>query len=61
MCWDVVGVATIYTWAVETKQLSLEELDEVFEAKNPKKKSFALAAAAKRRAKQEREAARSVG
>lgn len=54
MCWDIVGIAVIYVFAVETKQLSLEELDEVFEAKHPKQKSFALAKAARERAKEER-------
>lgn len=56
MCWDIVGVGTIYTWVVETKQLSLEQLDEVFADKHPKKKSFAMAAEARRRAAEEREA-----
>ncbi|CAK9785883.1 hypothetical protein CC85DRAFT_287479 [Cutaneotrichosporon oleaginosum] len=47
MAWDVVGVIVIYTFTVETKQLSLEELDEVFSAKNPKQASFELARAAR--------------
>lgn len=39
---------------METKQLSLEELDEIFEAKNPVKKSKELTREAKRRLRQER-------
>ncbi|WOO79017.1 Lactose permease [Vanrija pseudolonga] len=47
--WDIVGIIVIYLFVVETKQLSLEELDEVFNAPNPKQTSFALAAEAKKR------------
>jgi hypothetical protein len=47
MCWDVVGIIVIYLFVVETKRLSLEDMDSVFEAKNPKKRSFELARAAK--------------
>ncbi|RSH89116.1 hypothetical protein EHS25_002782 [Saitozyma podzolica] len=50
MCWDVVGIIVIYLFVVETKRLSLEDMDSVFEAKNPKKRSFELARAAKERA-----------
>lgn len=39
-------------------QLALEEMAEVFEASNPKKRSFELAAAARQRARVEREAGR---
>jgi len=55
MAWDVVGIVTIYTFVVETKRLSLEEVDDVFEAPNPRKKSEALYKQAKARAKAERE------
>lgn len=58
--WDVVGFAVIWYFAVETKRLSLEEMDEVFTAKNPKKRSFELARAARERAKQEKEAGRTL-
>lgn len=44
----------IYIFVVETKQLSLEELDEVFESPNPKKASFALARQARQAAKERR-------
>jgi MFS family permease len=61
MVWDVVGVIVIYVFTVETKRLSLEELDEVFAAKNPKKASFALAAAARERAREERKSLAAQG
>ncbi|WWC63036.1 uncharacterized protein I303_105635 [Kwoniella dejecticola CBS 10117] len=54
--WDAVGVVVVYLFAVETKRLSLEDLDHIFEAKNPKKESFAIAKAANERYKREREA-----
>lgn len=53
-CWDVVGIIVIYLFVVETKQLSLEELDEIFESSNPKQTSFALARAAKERVRQQK-------
>ncbi|WWC71162.1 uncharacterized protein I206_105115 [Kwoniella pini CBS 10737] len=53
---DFVGVIVIYLFAVETKRLSLEDLDHIFEAKNPKQESFALAKAARERYKREKEA-----
>jgi len=53
--WDLVGLAIIYVWVVETKQLSLEDMDSVFDAPNPKKRSFELFAEAKERAKFEKE------
>jgi hypothetical protein len=51
MCWDIVGIIVIYLFMVETKRLSLEDRDSVFESKNPKKRSFELAGAARERAK----------
>jgi hypothetical protein len=51
MCWDIVGIIVIYLFVVETKRLSLEDMDSVFESKNPKKRSFELARAARERAK----------
>ena len=56
MAFDVIGITIMYLYVVETKQLSLEDLDEVFESKNPKKTSFALVRDAKAMAKREREA-----
>ncbi|EXJ53421.1 uncharacterized protein A1O5_13355 [Cladophialophora psammophila CBS 110553] len=38
--WDAFGVLVIYLFFVETRGRSLEELDELFEAKNPKKASL---------------------
>ena len=37
--WDIFEFAFIYLFFVETKGRTLEELDEVFEAKNPRKAS----------------------
>jgi sugar porter (SP) family MFS transporter len=51
MCWDIVGIIVIYLFVVETKRLSLEDMDSVFESKSPKKRSFELARAARERAK----------
>lgn len=53
--WDVVGVLVIYFFVVETKQLSLEEIDSVFDSKKPKQRSFELARNARERAKREKE------
>lgn len=39
MFWDLVELVFIYFFFVETKGRSLEELDAVFEAKNPRKES----------------------
>jgi hypothetical protein len=55
MAWDLVGFITIWTFAVETKQLSLEEMEDVFVAKKPKQRSFELAAAARQRAREQRQ------
>ena len=57
MCWDLVGIAVVYTFVVETKRLSLEDLDYVFQTDNPKKTSLALRCEAKLRARQVAEAA----
>ncbi|KAJ9616676.1 hypothetical protein H2200_000395 [Cladophialophora chaetospira] len=38
--WDAFGVLVIYLTFVETRGRSLEELDELFESKNPKKASL---------------------
>ena len=56
MCWDIVGFVLVYLFIVETKQLSLEEVDSIFQSPHPKQQSFKLAAEARRRAKEEREA-----
>jgi hypothetical protein len=37
--WDAMEAAFIYFFFVETKGVTLEELDAVFEAKNPRKAS----------------------
>lgn len=58
---DIVGVILIYFFAVETKQLSLEDLDHVFNSPNPKQTSFDLAKAAQERLKAEKEEARNAG
>ena len=54
MAWDIVGVVVIYFFIVETKRLSLEELDDVFEAPNPRLKANALYKQAKSRAQAEK-------
>jgi hypothetical protein len=54
MAWDVVGIVTIWYFIVETKQLSLEELDDVFEASSPRKKASALFKQARKRANAEK-------
>lgn len=56
MAWDIVGCVVIYLWVVETKQLTLEELDEVFEAPHPKQKSLEMVKEAKQRVRAERAA-----
>jgi hypothetical protein len=53
---DILGVILIYFFAVETKQLSLEDLDHVFDSANPKQTSFDLAKSAKDRVKLQRHA-----
>lgn len=37
--WDLIELVFIYFFFVETKGRSLEELDAVFEARNPRKES----------------------
>lgn len=39
MFWDLIELVFIYFFFVETKGRSLEELDAVFEAENPRKES----------------------
>ena len=56
MAFDIIGIIIMYLYVVETKQLSLEDLDEVFESPNPKKTSLQLVKDAKIMAKREREA-----
>jgi len=53
--WDVVGVIVIYLFVVETKQLSLEEINEVFDSRNPKARSFELAKDARSRAAEQKQ------
>ena len=52
--WDVVGFITIWLFVVETKQLTLEEMEDIFTAPSPKKRSFELARAAKERVRQDK-------
>ena len=40
--WDLFELVFIYFFFVETKGISLEELDEIFEAPNPRKASTAV-------------------
>ena len=54
--WDIIGFITIWLFAVETKQLTLEEMEDIFTAPYPKKRSFELAKTARERAKREKEA-----
>lgn len=53
--WDLVGIAVIYFFAVETKRLSLEDMDEIFQAKSPKAYSLQMAREAKAQAKLEKQ------
>ena len=39
---DVIGFIVVWMVVVETKNLSLEDLDGVFEARNPKRASIEL-------------------
>ena len=56
MVFDVIGLVIMYFYVVETKQLSLEDLDEVFDSPHPKQTSLQLVKDAKIMAKREREA-----
>ena len=40
--WDLFELVVIYFFFVETKGISIEELDAIFEAKNPRKASTAV-------------------
>ena len=42
MFWDLGQLIFMYFFFVETKGWTLEELDEIFEAKNPRKASTAV-------------------
>jgi hypothetical protein len=42
VCWDSFQAVFMYFFFVETKGLTLEELDIVFEAENPRKESVAV-------------------
>jgi len=50
---NIIIFTVFWIWAVETKQLSLEDLDEVFASPNPKKTSLALVRQAKLMAREE--------
>ena len=56
MGFDIIGLYCIWRWVVETKQLTLEDLDEVFQSPDPKKTSLALFKDAQVMADLEREA-----
>ncbi|KAI5454184.1 hypothetical protein NCC49_004249 [Naganishia albida] len=55
---DFIGIFVIYFAAVETKQIPLEQMDEIFAAKSPRKYSLELAAQARLKAKAAQEATR---
>lgn len=55
MAWDALWVVIIYFSAVETKRLSLEDLDDVFNSPHPRALSLKLARDAKIVAKREQE------
>ena len=55
MAFDIVGFIVIWIYAVEPKQLSLEDLDEVFDSANPKKTSLRLVKESKMKAREEAE------
>jgi hypothetical protein len=40
--WDLFEAAFIYLFFVETKRRTLEELDEIFDAPNPRKASTSM-------------------
>jgi hypothetical protein len=48
-CFDIIGIIVIWIFVVETKQIPLEDLDAIFESKNPKQASFAAMRAARER------------
>lgn len=56
---DVLGLVLIWFFVVETKKLTLEEIDDIFVSRKPKQRSFELFEEAKERAKHEREMQRS--
>lgn len=60
-CWDIVSILVVYFFAVETKQLSLEDIDEVFASRTPKKTSLDLKKAASARARIERQERAAMG
>ena len=48
--WDVVEVIVLYTFMVETKGLTLEEIEGIFAQPNPRKYSLELRAKVKYKA-----------
>jgi hypothetical protein len=54
MSWDVIGIIVIFLFVVETKQLTLEDMNDIFASPNPKLRSFDLAREARARLKEEK-------
>ncbi|KAI1659160.1 hypothetical protein F4813DRAFT_387870 [Daldinia decipiens] len=52
--WDAFEIAFMYFFFVETKGMTLEELDAIFEAKNPRKASVEAKNMQRRIIKEER-------
>jgi len=57
---DVLGIILIYWLAVETQNLTLEEMDAVFESGHPKKFASQLSKEARARVAADREAGRTI-
>ncbi|KZP00107.1 general substrate transporter [Calocera viscosa TUFC12733] len=53
-CFNALGFVVIWLYAVETKQLTLEEMDGVFESSNPRKTAALASKEAKKRVAAER-------
>lgn len=54
LVWDVFEVVVIYFFLVETKGLTLEEINEIFEERNPRAYSERLQKAARAARREER-------
>jgi hypothetical protein len=60
-CWDIVGLLVVYFFIAETKCLSLEDLDDVFAAKYPRRRASELVKNAKEREQSDRQLIASQG